>query len=127
MCITTQRTSGKALRVGNFNCRGIKQELKKCNILQDLEHYRLDILAVQETRLKGEEVINIKSQIGNTCNFYYGGIDANHKGKVNGGVGSIINKELKAEFKQITDRICLATVQVDNSILSSRLMRQHCL
>ncbi len=121
MCITTQRTQGSALRVGTFNCRGLKQDLKKCNLLQDLESYKLDILTVQETHMKGG-VIKIKSRTGRNYDFYYGGVDNIHKGKVNGGVGIIVSQELKTEFKCITDRICLATVCVGNrkhSIISA--------
>ncbi len=114
MCIRTQRKQGTALRVGSFNCRGIKQDLKKSNILQDLESYKIDILAVQETHLKGEGAIEIKSTTGNNYKFYYGGIDSNQKGKVNGGVGIIVNQDFKTEFKCITERICIATVSVGN-------------
>ena len=112
MCIRPRGTNGTNLRVGTFNCRGIKQELKKKNILHDLECYKLDILTLQETHLKGTGVISITTNSGKQYDFYYGGIDENTKGRINGGVGIIIDKDLKAEFKPVTDRICMATIQI---------------
>ncbi len=114
MCIRPQRKNGSSLRVGTFNCRGLKQEIKKKNILTDLECYKLDVLALQETHLKGSGVTTLTSNNGKQYDFYYGGVEETRKGKINGGVGIIISKDFKADFKPINERICMATIQINN-------------
>ncbi len=114
MCIRPPTPNGTSLRVGSFNVRGLQQDIKRENILFDLECYHLDIITLQETHLKGTGVVTIATQSGKQFNFYYGGIDENQKGKINGGVGIIISKELKAEFKPVTERICMATIKIEN-------------
>ena len=68
----------------------------------------------ETTHLKGSGVINITTNSGDKYNFYYGGINEDKKGKINGGVGIIVRSELEADFKPVTERVCMITTCIDD-------------
>ena len=47
-----QRNKRHTINIGTFNIRGAKQNLKKCHIATDMEHYKMDVLAIQETHIE---------------------------------------------------------------------------
>jgi exonuclease III len=81
--------------------------------------YKVAILAVQETHLQGEGVINLTSETGNTFNLYYSGCDSTKTGdgggRNNHGVGIITSNELNAKFTSISQRICMIKYKQENT------------
>ncbi len=75
-----------------------------------MQKYKLDILGVQEHHMKGTGVIDIKSSDNkNVYEFYYTGPKENQ----HHGVGIVAKKELFADYKPISDRICMATIWIE--------------
>ena len=77
MTIIANKSGNKRnlLKVGSFNIRGINSDLKKCNLATDMERYKLDVLAIQETHIKGNQDIGVEtltSEQGKKFTFYYG-------------------------------------------------------
>lgn len=52
----------KNLRFGTFNVRGMQQEFDKQNLADDMKKYGMHFLAVQETHLKGNGSITLKTR-----------------------------------------------------------------
>ena len=98
---------GTELKVGSLNSRGIRNGRDQEEVAEDMEKYKLDILGLQEMHLKGT---GIKEADGKRRFdlFYIGPENNKHHG-----VGIVIRKYLKAEFKRITDRTCMATVKME--------------
>ena len=40
------------LNIGSFNIRGLNSEIRKEQLIHDLESYNLDVLCIQETKIK---------------------------------------------------------------------------
>ena len=45
------------LFIGTLNCRGLSRKAKKEQLTNDITHFKLDITAVQETKIKGSDDI----------------------------------------------------------------------
>ena len=45
------------LRIGSLNCRGLSKEEKQFNLINDISKYNLDITALQETKIRGKDLI----------------------------------------------------------------------
>lgn len=103
------KTGGnKLLRIGTFNCRGgLKSELKKIQIADDMDQYNMDVMALQETHIKEADIIKIKSRNGNNYQIYNAG--ESHDGRCYGGVGFVFREDYYVEFQKISDRICMLT------------------
>ena len=75
-------------------------------LASDMEHYKVDNLAVQETHLRGNgdiEVESITSNTGTKYDFYYSIQDQsqnNIKNREIGGIGFIVRKDLNVHFKK---------------------------
>ena len=100
-------------KIGTFNCQGLatKQELKLRTLVDDFERYKLTILAIQETHLKGFGVIAIKSSTNKEYLLYYSG----NTTKSENGVGIIIPKTKNVNFTPYNDRICQITTKINNT------------
>ncbi|KAK9730441.1 hypothetical protein QE152_g15235 [Popillia japonica] len=72
---------GNELRVGTWNVRGTFEQGALKNILRIMDQYKIDVLALQKTKRKGTETINIDGYI-----FFNSGAENRHFG-----VGFIIN------------------------------------
>ena len=77
-----------------------KQKLKK-QIADDMHTYKIDIMGIQEHHLKGSGVIEIRSTDNKDTYelFYTGPNDNKHHG-----VGIILRKDLKVDYKEITEK-----------------------
>ena len=66
-----------------------------------MQTYKIDIMGIQEHHLKDTGVIEIRSEDNkNTYElFYIGPNDNKHHG-----VGTIVRKDLKADYKDITEK-----------------------
>ena len=104
-----QGTNENSLKIGTFNVRGLKSDLKKTALATDVNKFKLTAAAIQETHLTGNGLIEITSKEGKSFELYYGG--GNDKGE--GGVGIIVRKGIKVEFQEFTDRICAITTHLD--------------
>ena len=75
-----------------------------------MQTYKIYIMGKQEHHLKGTGVIEIKSADNNDTNelFYTGPNDIKHHG-----VGIIVRKDLKPDYKKIAEKICVATIKLE--------------
>jgi len=76
-------------------------------LTDSLERYKVQLVALQETRLPGEECIT-----SGNMSLMYGGITNN---KHENGVGFLINKKLLSwvkKFRAINDRICYIQINM---------------
>ena len=77
-----------------------EKKIKK-QIADGIQRYKIDIMGIQEHHLKGTGVTEIRST-GNKDRyelFYTGPNDNKHHG-----VGIIVRKDLKADYKEITEK-----------------------
>ena len=110
-------TTEKQVRFGTLNVRGIKSTREKQILANDMNRYRVAIMAVQETHLKGSgiesiETTNHTSKQPQKYTFYYTGEETN---KFHG-VGIIFDKN-KFEnpiLESLSDRICQLSVKLPN-------------
>ena len=98
-------------RLGTLNCQGLLNPIKLKTLVNDIAKYNLHFLTVQETHMKGSGMIELKSPTNETIHFFYSG----HKDKSINGVGVLVNSKYKAEFKPISDRMCMLTIKLDPS------------
>ena len=105
-----QKGRKKTLIVGSLNVRGIRGEKRsKKQIADGIQRYKIDIMGIQEHHFKGTGVTEIRST-GNKDRyelFYTGPNDNKHHG-----VGIIVRKDLKADYKEITEKMCVATIKL---------------
>ncbi len=109
----------ESLNIGTLNIQGCQDKTKQLSIYQDALNYDLQILGLTETHVKEERIkfVTVKSEL-RTCNYqvYYSGI----KGKNTfSGTALVIEESLKRRFKQISNRITTAIVQLkDEKIMN---------
>ena len=108
MCIKPGRS--RFLTTGSLNARGSRGKVKQTQIADDMQKYKVAILGIQETHMKGTGVIDITtSDKKERYEFYYTGPFDN----TNHGVGIVTRKDLQAEYKSITERSCMATIKLE--------------
>ena len=122
LCV--QSIESRNLLIGTLNCRGLARKEKVQQLCQDLEHFKLDILAVQETKIKGKEKISqVQARNGvwteNTWNTLLGSENTNGYnfccGKCENsfhGVGFIVRNNLDFNFKSYSNRLALLTIYI---------------
>jgi len=89
----------------------MNDKMKLKSIQKDLQQYKLDILAIQETKMKGTIIETIETENGNRYDFYQGNSQENkHQG-----TGLIVDTTLAPEFKTISDRISKATIKLETN------------
>ena len=103
MCQTnTKNIKNKIIRVGSLNVRRLKQIQNEQNLVDDMQRYRISIMAVQETHLQGTEVRHIRSSDGkNKYELFYTGAENNS----HHGVAIVTETELKPQYQRISNRI----------------------
>ena len=104
------------MRIGTWNLRGIISEDRKQHLANDLHTYKLHILTVQETHLRGTDQIQLPAP--NNTNFRNNTerYTLYHTGPENSshhGVGIIVRNDCNAHFNRINDRICTLTVDLE--------------
>ena len=105
-----QKGRKNTLIVRSLNVRGIREEKDPKQIADDMQKYKIDIMWMQEHHLKGTGVIEIRSKDNkNTYElFYTGPKDNKHHGE-----GVIVRKDLKADYKEITEKMCVVTIKFE--------------
>lgn len=92
------------LRIGTWNVRGTYHAGALRNLVEIMKTYRVDILALQETKQKGSEQV----KIGEFTFFNSGGSNRYL------GTGFIVSKEISqsiVDFEAISDRLCRLRLQ----------------
>ena len=96
------------LNIGTLNLRGIQEEHQQKDLANDMTKYNIQIMAVQETHLKGTGCKTIKDDEGNAYKLYYTCKENN----THHGLGIVVKKHLAPSFNTISDRICQMKTQV---------------
>ena len=104
----TKRTKNQQpLRYGSLNTRGY--QTKTSQIADDMKHYKLDMLALQETHHKTSEAQNITTTDGNThYTIYHSGNDQEPRA----GVAIITNQSAQVSFLAVSARLCMCTIEL---------------
>ena len=104
----------KELNLGILNTRGCKTKNERIVICEDAYSYKLQVLAVTETHILGEEDVETIKINEKVYTFYSGGIeDSIHNNFT--GVGVVIDNDLKPKFERVNDPICTAELNLDGS------------
>jgi len=104
----------RILNIGTLNCNGINYNLKETMLGTDFENYKLDVLSLQETHLKGNGIKDIYSVKGRKYILYYSGIDENSKERNFSGVGILVREDADTTFHPISDRLCYLEYNINN-------------
>ena len=101
----------KDFDIGTFNTQGCKTSEKRYSIARDASKYNISILGLTETHVEEQyiEVITIDNQ---TYNIYHNGIEGKNKFS---GVGILLKSDIEARVERITDRICTAEIELQQS------------
>ena len=102
---------------GTYNVRGVSTKPEQASLAEDLWNYKLQICAIQETRIQTQKsegnIGHIRigtTEKGNEFDlFYCNDGENNHHG-----VGIAVAAGIKGEFTRISERICKFTCPVDN-------------
>ena len=100
--------------MGTWNVRSLNKAGGLNNLKDIMEKYKLDILALQEIRWRGNDIMDTKN-----FSLLYSGHDKNTFG-----TGFLISKKLKEsliDFQPISERICL--IRIRGKLLSETSMR----
>ena len=104
--------AGDVKFIGSFNCQGLATSKVKLRLLaDDFERKNLSMLAIQETHLKGRDVIEISSLSDKQYKLYYSG----NKTKSENGVGFIVERDRNVAFLPISERVCKLTTKINNN------------
>lgn len=105
-------SEGNNINIGTLNCRGLRREYAETSLANDMKKYQLHMLAVQETHFKGTETRTLQTTDGtDKYTFFFTGPE-NNKWH---GVGIVVSQTLKAQFKIISNRICIATTKLPSN------------
>ena len=105
----TSSTTRYSFNIGTLNVRGLNSESKKIQLANDMAKYQLTAMAIQETKLKKEGVIEINtSNNRKSYEIYHTGSEDNK----HYGVGIVTEKGLDVEFKTVSNRTCTATIKL---------------
>ena len=101
------------INFGTLNLNGCKtHEEKLQTIAEDAYRYNIQILGVTETHLPEEETLNIEvKDKKKKYIFYNSGIKEKN---IFTGTGILIEENIEAKFKRISDRICTAKINLGN-------------
>ena len=102
----------KIINIGTLNTQGCQDILKLPSIAKDAERYNVQILALTETHLVNQEIEVIKVE-KKRYNVYHNGIEGKN---IYSGVGILIEEDIPAVFRRISDRICVAEIYLKETI-----------
>ena len=89
----------KIVKLATWNIRGLNEEGALKKLVREIRKYSFDVVAIQETKQKENQIIEIEDYI------YFNSGD---KSKIRG-TGFIVHKKLKQhilQFQAISDRMC---------------------
>ena len=97
------------LNIGSFNIRGLNSEIRKEQLIHDLESYNLDVLCIQETKIKDGDSRVIR---GNQLLCF----ESNSK---HYGCDFVINKRFSNSihrFWKVSDRVCVLQIKLEEVV-----------
>ena len=98
--------------IATFNCQGLAtSEVKRRLLVNDFENKNISILAVQETNLKGQGVLDLLSFSQKKYKLYYSG----HKTMSRYGVGFVVEDNRTVTFDPISERICKLVTKINEN------------
>ena len=117
-----QKGRKNTLIVGSLNARGIRKEKDQKQLADDMQTYKIDIMGIQEHHLKGTGVIEIRSKENKDTYelFNTGPNDNKHHG-----VGIIVRKDLKEDYKETTENIYVATIKLGKQIRNLKFISTY--
>ena len=94
-------------RLGTLNVNGMKTntETKLKQLAEDMEKYKIDILAIQETHIQDRTTTTIKTTQGKTYIAYNGQWQEDKAKTKYTGTGFIVTSDIQVTFKEHTDRL----------------------
>jgi hypothetical protein len=98
----------KNLKVATYNVRTLKSDDRLCDLEQELEKIKWDIVGLSEVRRRDEQCLRLPSS--HTL-FYRGSSEGSY-----GGVGFLINSKISPQvkvFKAISERVIYITLEID--------------
>jgi exonuclease III len=105
-----EKLQSKTIRFGTLNVRGILTESKQQQLADDMQKYRLQTMAIQETHVDSDGVMEITSSNNKAkYNLYHVG-EQNNK---HHGVGIITDQSISPQFQKISERTCKMTTKID--------------
>ena len=96
--------------IGTLNVQGGNNDAKKQSLADDMKKYKLKLLCTTETRIPGE--VNVET-LTTTCkeqNYKHYTSGGTNK-KTRYGVGILAFTDLSVEFKAVSERMCMATIE----------------
>ena len=93
--------------IGTFNAQGLLSKTKQMLLADDFFRYNLKALMIQETHMKGNGLIKIKSSDGKEVSLYYSG----HSKKSTQGVGIMVHPSTDCEFLPVSSRLMMITIK----------------
>ena len=100
----------KNFYIGTLNVQGGNNDAKKQSLADDMKKYKLKLLCTTETRIPGE--VNVET-LTTTCkeqNYKHYTSGGTNK-KTRYGVGILACTDLSVEFKAVSERMCMATIE----------------
>jgi len=117
-----ERIKNRLLAVGTLNVRGIKEKWQQQVLAEDLSKYKIKIAAIQEHHLKGTGIIN--NLKGNNKKDKYKLFYTGPENNKNHGIAIATHYDIKAEYKTISDRIVVATFNL-NQLIQAKERKEH--
>ena len=105
--------------IGTFNAQGLLSKTKQMLLADDFYKYNLQALMLQETHMKGNGVLDIKSTTGKTVRLYYSG----HKERSSQGVGILVEPTTDCDFTPISSRLMMLTIK--NETIQTNLVSAY--
>ena len=102
----------KNLKIATFNIQGCKTDKEKIKSLAiDAESYEIQVIGFTESHIETMSIEEVKGK-KKIYNVYHNGIKDKNK---HTGVGIIVEKEIPAVMNRITDRICTAEIDLNDT------------
>ena len=97
------------LSIATFNVRGLTQEYKQEQLSRDITKYKLDVISIQETKIKEDTDINIGQ---NRLICFSTGANTSHGNgfMISGKMAPMVNR-----YWKVSDRICVLELLTKSS------------
>lgn len=102
---------GETLKLGTWNLKGIYEEGALSNLIREVRKYKLDLIALQETHLKGSEVADVENYT-----LFTSGIQTRRYG-----TGFLIEWGMRSRIKQFQpkdDRLCSIRIKGEHNMIT---------
>jgi len=101
----------KIFKIRSLNCRGLKMELKCRQLATDMDDYKMDILCIQETHLRENDIFVIISFNNKRYCLQFRTESTKTKFR---GVGIVVEQNLDCTFNPVHERLCYISCKINN-------------